>query len=673
MNTNKKFVVDIDLDDSAYRKKLEQLIADTNGKNTSLGAGQAGMGANLSSTDRLAVERMRAEEARKRFAEQGWTQRDIQLANERIAADKAALAGGANPLTYQPQARKEDYYVSAQSKKLEDLNKNFEEATKLNRYINFETRSRHQEYRTLTTSQLEDNRRRLRKEMEKDERAGRFETADTKQAEIEAISQVISRRKSTETSPEERAIRQLGTTLFLGKTLHTLAAAGGQGFQDVIGGFETGTNAYGAMRMSGAGAGKSTAVAGTAMLFDYLLKSFTREVTNTEAFYKLRGSVGTTLTPSNASEEFGKSAKMFADVGINMNDMTQSMLAFVKQTGYGAGGDYGKLSRFVYGQQLMKSTMGLEDSDINSFNRYGRGENRMDSYSAIKAYTKMLSSQGVAGVTLNKEGVGRDLSMLPEYLKQLVDINEQIYKATGDRTLENQKRAIEWSSALTNLGGIFENPDTAVKLSGAIRSSWANPSSPLQQYNQLMAYRSVNPNTTLTDMMLGMSDMTDVNAINAKFSMLKTQLGFGGQTAFNKNVTPFGAEDFRRYQFLQNVAADFPGLAPKELNALADIMMKGGLKQTDLSKFLPGTTEAATDTAYAKTLRTPLQLADKAIQEFLKTNMFDLIKEINAASTSTNSWAKEIGNVNAIMKLKGESAVPENKIIPGTGTVLRLN
>lgn len=608
---NRKFVVDFDLNDNNYREKLERLISDSSKLNDRLSPmGRVGS-SNLGTDDRLAAERFRMQQAQQDFYSRH-SRQDIELSRRRVQAGP-----------YAGLASEKDYHLVQQDDKFRQLSKSLEESTKIQRLISFEERSRHREYRTLTTSQLENERTKLRREALKDERERKFDDADSKRRDVSAIEQIINQRKGS--SPEERAIRQFGQTFFMSEMMSNIAPLFGRGGQIASHGANMGMNAFGAMRMGGMGMGKAGLIGAAIGIADTIFGTFGDIEENAKALNKASGIAG-----SGDHHSYMKafdSTKGFTQLAVGDEDFAKSVAPYLQRTKFGST-DVNEIARQIKNETVLEKTMGLSGGDLQGFYRYGLAGNMVDPTKGAFGMAQFLESKqaGQIKVGIAPDGsIGeRNLARLPDYLKRLVELNESMYKITGERSKEEQNRSMNLFGSMIGMGGIFSNEDTAAETLQGIRGRFASPVSPLHQFKNIQAYRQVNGNTDLTSMMLNMEDMDNPDVINQSVRNLRGEFGFGSGKMDKKS------DEY--YFYLENLKEMMGFSSLSKTMQFDNQFGTEGMRKEDLSKF---------------TEQDPTERLQKAGENFTT--------KLDEAGTELNKMLKNIGEtfIPAVDKFAG--------------------
>ena len=637
--SNKKFIVDVDLDDSGYRRKIDRLIDDSNRLNSEFGTRHGDLGENLSSKDRRNIERMRLDDSHRVF-NSSYSETELSRLKEykRLykldKEDEQRMRSGASPFSTQPRLNVRQKEMVEEAQKLDKLNKNLEDSGRLQTIVNYENRSRHQEYRTLTNNQLEQTRRQLKRGAEQDERAGRFNESDAKREEIQAINQIINKR--TNASPEERAMRQLGKNYFMTQMMGEVFGEMGEGGRFIQSGVNMGTNAYGAMRASGATVGQSAGVGIMTTISDFLFKSLMGGFGMQTDYLKTRGTYN--YKGSEWLEQYQIPSRQ---IGMSANELMKATNEFSKRVQY--GGIQGTTSGLIE-EKLLKNVRGLESSDLDAYYRYGRLGNRMNAFQGAEEMTYFLSAigGGVSGVKLTN-GMAEDLSRLPEYMKQLVTINEDIYRVTGDKNERNQRNAQNMFMSMIGLGGMFaENPETSASMINSLRSGFRSQQ-PIQQYMNIQAYKTMNPNANMTQIMEGLENTTDVNVVNAKISSILGRFGFG-----QKRKIDFNSSDNQMLNFaaLESVKTAFDNKisTTQARQFIEQFQSQGGLKQYQVN--IDKELDKQQMLNWSEDLISKLKDFGRVIEDTFKTagsSMLDFNQQIRGATSVVYNFNKASG------------------------------
>lgn len=476
---NKKFVIDFDLDDRSYREKLDNLIRASNKLNTGSGASGSGASSGLGSSDRLAVERMRMEEAQSRFNSQ-------YSASERSVASARVNAG-----PFEGGASQRDHKIHSQSVVFDEMSKNLKEGQKLQRSIFFEDRKRHREYRSLSTRQLEVSRRTLRRQATKDEKSGNFDSAEQKRGDVAALSSIIDQRKGN--TQQERAMRSIATNMFVNQALGGLQSFG-KGGAALAGSARAGQGAYGAMRANGSSQGASS-------LVGLLVAGVTALAARMGDVYDVQKTMARTFSTQGGG---GGDAKMFGAIekhdsfrqmGYTIEDIAKKTEHFAKTSGHG-GSSSANLIEGLHEELIVKRALGVDEASQAMFAKTALPGNRLHNSDAILGIAQMLEHKGAGGV---KVGIGpdgkigdRNLVKVPDYLKRIVELNESMHSATFKKDKEQQLDSIKMMSSIIGMGGVFKQDDVASKMASGMRSSFANPKDALEEYENRRAFFKVH-------------------------------------------------------------------------------------------------------------------------------------------------------------------------------------
>lgn len=165
-------------------------------------------------------------------------------------------------------------------------------------------------------------------------------------------------------------------------------------------------------------------------------------------------------------------------------------------------------------------------------------------------------------------------------MKKLVDINESIYKITGEKSEKSQKDALKMFGSVLNLGGIFKRSDVASETALGIQESYRNPASPMAQFMNIQAFRQVNGNVGLHDMQLGMDNMTDPRVVNQSVKNLRAMYHLP------ENGSLEGVDQGQKWQYL-NTLKNWKGIGSYTKASEFDKQYgMGGFKEGQLSKFV---------------------------------------------------------------------------------------
>ncbi len=518
--SGKKFVIDFDLDDKNYRQKLDKLMNET-ARMTEKASGKGGY-SNLSASDNQSLRQMGMRESEARFREQ-YSRAEVELAKRRVASGP-----------FSGMATAQDHKIVQQAKVFEDFHKTMEDSNKFNKLAHYEEKARHREYRTLTTHQLEIERRKLRGEATKLERSGKLDEADEKRRDISALEHVINQRKGED--PQTAAMRQFGTHYFINQAMSLMPDLLGKGGQYASHGLQTGMNIFSAARMSGMGM-TGSGLAGVAMaLVDPIIQAIGDANENNKSIMRMGSTVGagdedTRLSLHNKNYYSGGYESKFSNLAMLEKDAIEGMNSYLRSGVYGGTTTKGLL-KGAYEETVIERSLGVSAELQQEYAKTGKYGDRQGA-EGIYGFAKMLESKGVGNIKVGideKGNIGeRNLTRLPEYLKRLVELNEGIYKITGDKSKSAQEANMKYMGSILGLGGIFKESDVAAETAQGISSAFANPKDALHQYKNVRAYRMATGNTGVVGMMEAFENMGDAKVINQMISNLAAERGIKGQ------------------------------------------------------------------------------------------------------------------------------------------------
>jgi hypothetical protein len=172
-----------------------------------------------------------------------------------------------------------------------------------------------------------------------------------------------------------------------------------------------------------------------------------------------------------------------------------------------------------------------------------------------------------------------------------------------------------------------------------LRGAYANPSSPLLQYQQLIAYRQATGGGSLSNIMMGMSDMTNPEVVNRQFKNLERQLGLESTNKINWDAT--GGEGMKNYLLLQNVKSQFGLSSLKVAKEFIDRMKKNnGMTSVNLQDYMP------TDDLYQRTEARTHDFTSKMDTTALSSWMTSFggdLANMSTESQSTTTALSEMG------------------------------
>ncbi len=572
--SNKKFVIDFDIDDRNYRQKLEKMVGETSRIGDKMAGSSGGM--NLSSGDSMAFQQLRMKDMQREFND-NFSRARQELAKRRV--DSGPFSG---------MAGAEDHKIVQTASQFEQFNKNLQEGQKLQRFVNFEESSRFREIRTLSSNQLEVDRTRLRREATKDEKAGNFDASDSKRKEIAIIEKTLKDRKGDDGDSSTKALRQFGSHYFMNQMFSGMNALG-KGGEYLAGGARTGMNAYSAAKMGG----MSTAGAGLAGLVmavvDPLINGMTAVFDTNKTALKMGGVVGRGgrgMQDNDYNSAFDNNGykERFESVGVGGRaDVAQLAEAYAKSGIYGGTSNKDILEGALQ-EKLIEKLTGISNEQQQQYAEGGHYGDRQNTGGAILGFARMLESKNVGNIKLGLDSQGnlseRNLAQLPQYLKRLVEINEQMFKITGERNKDQQDSSMRYFGSILGLGGIFKNQDVASETASGIRNAYANPTDALHQYKNVRAYRQATGKTGVVGMQEALENMSDVRVVNQSMKNLLAEKGIKGKITENGGyneegtigdiMTMFGISSKTRARKFQNQYIEQGGLKEQDLNKFVD-------------------------------------------------------------------------------------------------------
>ena len=409
-----------------------------------------------------------------------------------------------------------------------------EKSHKLNKLTYYEDRTRHREFRSLSTRQLEVDTRKLRRSATKDEKGGKFDDADRKRRDVSAMETIINQRKGG--NPQSRAMKQFGQNYFLSQMAGGITPLFGRGGGYAQGAGRMGMNAYGALRAGGQGKGMAIGGGIAAMLLGPLIKSF-KDVKDAQKAVAGAGSFVGSGTGDGMASRFNNNMDHYSGqmtgMGLDRVDLAKGMGSFAKTGIYGGTSQEG-LMHGVMAEHATEKALGLSSQIQQSYAKTGMYGDRQDNESALLGFSRFLESKGIGDVKVGIAPDGtvgdRNLTRVPEYLKRLVELNDQMFKVTGDKSKSQQNAAQNFMGSILGLGGIFSKTgDMAGETASGIRNSFANPKDALAQYKNIRAYRQGTGKTGVVGMMEAFENMDDPRVINQLMKSMAGERGISGQ------------------------------------------------------------------------------------------------------------------------------------------------
>ena len=536
----KKFVIDFDIDDRNYRSKLEKLMSEAS-RMADKTTGSKGF-KNLGSSDNQSFQRMRMQEQERNFRQQ-YSQSQIDLSKRRV--ESGPFSG---------MASKEDHKIVEQSAHFDRFNKVMSESTKQSKMAQYETRNRHREYRSLSTRQLETDIRKMRRSATKDEKSKHFDRADEKRKDISAMEGIVNQRKGNEgADPGTRAMNNFTKHFLMQNALKGIGSVE-KGGKYVAGGLSSGVSTFGASKAAGFSDGASSITAIIASLVEPILEGLgTANQTNKNTM-RMGSSVGQggeirQIDAWNESWEGGMESKFKNNLGGDMEQTSAKMKDYAKSGNYGGTSVHGIMDK-VYEEDIVERTLGVDTQTQQQYDKAGgRYGDRQEGAGATLGYANFLQQQkaGDIKVGIDDEGnVGdRNLSRLPDYMKRLIEINEAMFKVTGERSEEQQDSAMKFMGSIISQGGIFANEDVAAESAQGIRDSFASPGDALHEYKNIRAYREATGDTSAVGMKEAMENMDDPRVVNQRNKDLAAEYGMEGKAVGE-------AGNYREAEFIEN-------------------------------------------------------------------------------------------------------------------------
>lgn len=577
---DKNFTVGLDLDDSEYRSKFRKLVDD--------------------------VER------ETRNFKSKYSQQDVEQARRRVEHDS-----NVNPYTTGGRrlADDRDKKIVREDEHIRQLNKNLEEARKQQSTRNLQERRRHDEYRSMTSKQLEFEQKKIQKDLAGAEKSGDGDTAGKRARDLRAIQRERSLR-GTMGSAQDDTVRRLGSHIFMNQLMGGLMT--GRMGEYYGGTLRAGMSGFSMARTGGKGIGGSLVAGGVTAAIAGIIKLFSVGEELTRTYMQGMRKIGSL---DIHREQFDLNKSQFLSMGISRKGYSEMISPFLQNTLY--TGSSSQVGAEIMKQQRIERVLGISSSQLGGlYTGGGFGDDRVDVEKTTFGLAKFLESRGIAGI---KTGIGpggkitdRNLVRLPEYLQKLIDINENIFRVTGEKSEEQQKEAMRMFGAALGMGGIFERSETASELIQGIRKSFSQPSSPLHEFYNIQAFRQVSGRTDLHTMRLGMENMTDPRVVNQSVSNLRNMFGIGGGQADTSKDT---------YTAYIDMLSKTLGVGYTKASEFDKMFgEKGGFTESDLNKmieedptikFSDSVTNFATAAEVAKaSLETGFQSFGESVQKF---------------------------------------------------------
>lgn len=629
--SNKKFVIDFDLDDKNYRQKLEKLMGEASKMGDKM-SGSSGF-ASLGQSDNMAFQTMRMREMERQFYSQH-SRAQVELSKRRVQAGP-----------YSGLASAQDYQIVKQAQEFEKFNKVMDESQKWNKMAFFEERNRHREYRSISTRQLELDTRKLRNEAMKDDRAGKYDDADRKRKDAAAMEQIVNERKGKEADPMSRVMRQFGTHYFMNQALGSMPALLDHGGQYTASGARAGLNAYSSARMAGMGAKGAGVIGLVIAALDPIVNALGDINKNNKELMRLTSVAGQGGTEAEMQKRHLKNwdsgfGQRYKDLGMEEKDAMAGMQEYAKSGVYG-GTSYKGLLKGAYEETTIERAMGISTELQQQYARTGLYGDRQDNATAFEQYSRFLESKGAGNIKVGIDKMGeigdRNVARVPEYLKRLVELNESMIKITGEKSKEQQDSAMKFMGSIIGLGGIFKESDTASETAQGVRSAFANPKDALHQYKNVRAYRMATGNTGVVGMMEAFENMDNPKVINQMISNLAGERGIKGQIG-----TEAGYNEQAFIKDLQQMT----GLSSqtKARKMYNQWQASGGLREEDMSKFVEGDPGERMAVA-AEKLSTDLEKSGASITKFIQDFTKPLLDGITSFTNAISSFGSWVGKL----------------------------
>ena len=606
---DKNFTVGLDLDDSEYRNKFRKLMDD--------------------------VER------ETRSFKSKYSQQDVEQARRRVEHDSSV-----NPFTTGGRrlADDRDKKIVREDEHIRQLNKNLEEAQKQQSARNLQERRRHDEYRSMTSKQLEFEQKKIQRDLAGAEKSGDGEAAGNRARELRAIQRERSVRGAMG-SAQDDTVRRLGSHIFMNQLMGGLMT--GRMGEYYGGTARAGMAGFSMARTGGSGVGGALLAGGITAAIAGIIKLFSVGEELTRTYMQGMRKIGSL---DIHREQFDLNKSEFLSMGISRKGYSEMISPFLQNTLY--TGSSSQMGAEIMKQQRVERVLGISSSQLGGlYTGGGFGDDRVDVEKTTAGLARFLESRGVAGI---KTGIGpggqitdRNLVRLPEYLQKLIDINENIYRITGEKSEEQFLEGSRMFGSAVGMGGIFERADVAGELIQGIRKGFAQPSSPLHEFYNIQAFRQVSGRTDLHSMKLGMENMTDPRVANQMVSNMRNMFGIGsGQADTSKDT-------YLAYIQMLSTAL---GVGYTKASEFDDLFgKKGGFTESDLNKmieqdpnliFQDSVTNFATAAEVAKaSLETGFQSFGQHVQTFgdavLKfANLFDFGKGVEEAKAERYVWLR---------------------------------
>lgn len=601
---DKNFTIDLDLNDSEYRNKFRKLMDDV-------------------------------EKETRRF-NQSYSRQEVDSARRRVEYDRQQ-----NPYSNRGRTMSDerDRKIVKEDDNLRQLNRNLEEAQKQQRIYTAQERRRHDEYRSMTSKQLEIEQKKIQKSLTEAERSGDGGSVGQRSRDLQAIRRERALRGAGG-SAQDDTVRRLGSHIFMNQLFGGLMT--GRMGEYYGGTFRAGMSGYSMARTGGAGVGGSLAAGGITLAIAGIIKLFQVGEELQKTYLQNMRKIGTS---DILSQHHSVYRNEFNSMGISRKGYSELISPFLESTMY--TGSSQEMGSEILKQQRIERVLGIKSSQLGGlYTGGGFGNDRVDVEKTTVGLAKFLESQNIAGVKLGIGAGGkiedRNLVRVPEYLQKLIEINEGIYRVTGEKSEEQQKEAAKMFGAALGMGGVFQRADTAAELVKGIQQSFASPKSPLHEFYNIQAYRQVSGRTSLHDMKMSMENMTDPRVMNQLVSNTRGMYGFGGgeldtskdiYTAYIGRIQSLTGMSYTK-------AAEFDKMFGQ----------KGGFTESDLGKFIEkdpqqayidAATKFSTAAEVAKTsLETGFQSFGESVQKFGESVMrfVEAISFTPSEKTKSEAW-----------------------------------
>lgn len=566
----KDFTIGLNLDDRSFKQKLSDLLNET----SKLGEGTLGGNkfSNLSDRDKLKFQTSALESSKADFFST-FSKKDVALSNRRIEAG---------------MGDDRDKFISGRAKEFDELGKLLQQANKLQSLTLLEEKSRHLEYKSLTTQQLEVERKQLRTDIEQLDKEGKVSESEEKRSNLSAVNKLIAERKGEEGKEDKSGFKQFAQNYFVNEAMKASSLLGGEGTERMAGSARTGYNAYSAASMGGMG-GMGAGLIGAAVGLADLLIGSVKDVLKQESDVLKSGvSVGGSDYSGNYDKlkDFGNegffSTNKLGNLGIKTKDAASEMSSYSKTSTYG-GTDFSGMVEDYYNKKVLEKSLNLSTGAVQQFESTGVHGNRMDTSEAMLGFAKMLEDKKVGNIKvgeIDSEGnvVGRNLIKLESHLKNLVEINEDIFKITGEKNKETQEQGMRMFGSILGMGGIFQNKDVASETLGGIRKGFSAPTSSIHQFRNIQAYRQVTGDESVVGMMEDMENMDNIGVINKFRKNLASDLGIKGEIGRGGGT--------QEQMYLKELQQSFGLSSQTKARELHNKMESGQLQDIDMSKYV---------------------------------------------------------------------------------------